>query len=1176
MHFSGVDIPLDLLEAHEEGRLVLFVGAGASMARPTNLPSFTGLAAELAAEFGASLRDDAEPEDIVLGRLDDREHTDVHASVHRHISKAKQGNSLHTALARLAKASKAVRIVTTNYDPFLSLALARDDVSFEEFHAPALPMGDDFEGIVYLHGSLKQHPRQLVVTDKDFGRAYLSDAWAARFLERMFSEYVVCFIGYSHKDVVLSYLARGLRPRSKRYAFTSEGDAASSRWSSLGISPIHYEGANEHRQMSACIEKWGNWAGSGLIDRHQLVSDLAGSSPSGIPDEDDFLERAIRDTVLMRAFCDRARGLEWLQWVANREVFTSIVQNSAEPLLVSQHLIADWFAENYGVSDDHSLTALAILRRSARRPNVVLWRAICRALQRVDEPRNWITLWTLWLLDNFDATAPGATEDLAGLLAEANALTETDVLMILEALLMPRPRASAGVLGDRIEYVVEVGDFWLEQIANKHFGTPLEESTAVAALPILEASLERVFLRNRVASGPHFDAWSFRREAVESVGPNFREETSDFVIDLARDCLDALIAAEHVELDLILRKWTNSDVPLLRRLAVYGWTRRTDISDTARLAWVLDKKLLFEADIHHELFALVASVLPTAGSDTYTRLLDEVLHGPDSKEQPSHDYEVFRHLVWITRLDPASIRAADALTALKKKHPDFSEPEHPDMTGYQTDVRWSTAEDEAPWGEQELHDLVRKDPKAAAQEIRMHQSKKESLDPYSWWGASTRIATVVSRWPEDGFLLLDHFRHDSRTLKAVIEGWAGVHKQEPLAGKILQTLVDLDLSEHGVAVAVLLAPRATNQTPGPPWHEFPDARDLALRTWEHLPRIPKTSSSDPVFEAINSPEGKLAEFWIEAIRHDWRKLKDDWDGVGGREREALDAILDPDSLRQLMAWPVLLYRLRFLYSADPMWTKFAILPLLDWNSSPFFAAGAWSVLLQSGGVNQALLEGGLKEGLVATARRVSDLTEGGQRQFSSIVASVMVHSLWSGQTKLQWLLDLTSSSSADSCAAFVSAIHIELGKGTRDLVDRSWNDWMKPYMKARMEGRPRGASPKEATALAEWVDVLSKTESIQKAVEVICTMPAGFKALLPRLRKMTDDRIRLAPRAFAQLLAHLLGNSSSPQHIGQELERVYMTLVHLDRVEVDDLLKIREEALRLGVHNAPAWPVPDR
>ena len=41
------------------------------------------------------------------------------------------------------------------------------------YQAPALPMGDSFDGMVYLHGNVDR-PEDMVLTDSDFGKAYVS------------------------------------------------------------------------------------------------------------------------------------------------------------------------------------------------------------------------------------------------------------------------------------------------------------------------------------------------------------------------------------------------------------------------------------------------------------------------------------------------------------------------------------------------------------------------------------------------------------------------------------------------------------------------------------------------------------------------------------------------------------------------------------------------------------------------------------------------------------------------------------------------------------------------------------------------------------------------------------------------------------------------------------------
>lgn len=69
--------------------------------------------------------------------------------------------------------------------------------------------------MVYLHGLLPQKAddtafNRLVVTSGDFGLAYLTERWAARFVSELFRNYVVCFIGYSINDPVLRYMMDAL------------------------------------------------------------------------------------------------------------------------------------------------------------------------------------------------------------------------------------------------------------------------------------------------------------------------------------------------------------------------------------------------------------------------------------------------------------------------------------------------------------------------------------------------------------------------------------------------------------------------------------------------------------------------------------------------------------------------------------------------------------------------------------------------------------------------------------------------------------------------------------------------------------------------------------------------------------------------------------------------------
>ena len=109
----------------------------------------------------------------------------------------------------------------------------------EIFTAPALPIGRSFSGIVHVHGDLGR-PSAMVLTDTEFGRAYLTEGWARRFLVDIFRYYSVLFVGYSHDDTVMNYLARSLpsEDTKERFALTTENET--SRWQNLGIRPIVY------------------------------------------------------------------------------------------------------------------------------------------------------------------------------------------------------------------------------------------------------------------------------------------------------------------------------------------------------------------------------------------------------------------------------------------------------------------------------------------------------------------------------------------------------------------------------------------------------------------------------------------------------------------------------------------------------------------------------------------------------------------------------------------------------------------------------------------------------------------------------------------------------------------------------------------------------------------------
>lgn len=334
-------IPDQLVKAQETGKLVVFAGAGISIPSPSNVPDFVDLTKTVAEKCGENFFKDRslmEQPDVILGRLD-RTYTqrDIHLIVKQLMSRNEsRPSTLHRLIPLLFRSPKDLKIVTTNYDTHLSKALEeypKRFLGYDTFVAPALPRGNDFRGIVYLHGNTNQEPRRLVVTNRDFGRAYLTEGWARDFLRDLYlSDYTILFIGYSHKDTIVDYLARGLgRTRSNRYAFVCEGDAQ--RWREINVNPIQYrlssDNLNSHIELQRVLDVWTSLADGDILEHRLEISQAVTIEPVSKPEIDNYISYCLKREDLTELFCECARDWSWLKWVEREGFLLSLFDRDA-------------------------------------------------------------------------------------------------------------------------------------------------------------------------------------------------------------------------------------------------------------------------------------------------------------------------------------------------------------------------------------------------------------------------------------------------------------------------------------------------------------------------------------------------------------------------------------------------------------------------------------------------------------------------------------------------------------------------------------------------------------------------------------------------------------------------------------------------------------------------------
>ena len=220
----------------------------------------------------------------------------------------KGATDTHAALLQLARCREgSVRLVTTNFDRVFERAAKRTQQHFNAYAAPMLPIpkSSRWDGLVYLHRLLPENAdnsalHRLVLTSGDFGLAYLTERWAARFVSELFRNYVVCFVGYSINDPVLRYMMDALAADRMLGEVTPQAYALGDfepgqeyvktiEWEAKGVAPVLCEvpeGGHDHSALHQTLRTWSDTYRDGILGKERIVVDYALARPSASTRQD--------------------------------------------------------------------------------------------------------------------------------------------------------------------------------------------------------------------------------------------------------------------------------------------------------------------------------------------------------------------------------------------------------------------------------------------------------------------------------------------------------------------------------------------------------------------------------------------------------------------------------------------------------------------------------------------------------------------------------------------------------------------------------------------------------------------------------------------------------------------------------------------------------------------------
>lgn len=1161
---ENVDLPLELIEAQESGNLVLFVGAGASISPPARLMGFFDLAKKLGNDARSNQPTEAEPLDQYLGALANKGF-----DVHRHARAAlnrtdSQPNDTHKAIIDLALSSKHPRIITTNFDALLGEACKLTGTELQQWVGPALPLGDDFSGIVQIHGTLDPNEQQMVLTDADFGQAYVTRSWASRFLTEVFSHFTVLFIGYSHRDPIMRYFSHGLPRNTSRFALLghekeSDFQDSKSLMEGFGITVIEYPALNGHEALPKALSEWARLSCLDKLGVRKEIEEILINFDNATPAEKDFLSRQVKTNEGIKNFSSIALKLSEskqdavYQWVRECDVFKQLFErtrNTAEFSEDSLCSLAEWSARfftrdpetNYEFWRCHWEFGALLHEEFSR---LLLSYASEAAQNSVDGDRTLITY--------LRTSLPGITAPLP---ADSRKLLDDEWKILSGAELSRLVEARAVVdsftfkypeLGRKLITFTPEWDLELAQLETGLSQLKIDSMLSMSAITrILVNSIYRIdALLIALNSGEHYDTLSSYRPSIKGVEHAYSDTPInpivDFIVEFARtNGADRIAIKELVE----------SGVILLERIAIYIVSFAQEISATKKLKWLMEHQQLIISRTHFpEVRELLLQVMAEAAAHERGEFLSFL------RDEFSQDLDEFKSLGIYKVLLAAKERcefwkeAENFKADIERVFPSFQNLTLSDTDNFRSADDLSYAAVLVDKIEQglDINDVlegffsqVKKDSFYASQMIRKESESLVLKSPK----LAMDMALEASKSERNSFT-------ESFVSSVLSSIDSASYSELTNELKLLSDSLTGHLSLTALARAIH---KASENELGA--REIQDLEQSIDSIWvRNRHRFNKEFQTDLRFTSyLNDWPGILVTATGRLIYSEWKTSREQWTGLPQDSRDRLKRFLDEAGPASSVVAQSFSASLRFFLSADEDFANENLISLFEKNEST--KLGAWVGFLAqpfyavdypiAGAILSLLYEGW---NFISEHQANRELSE----SFFKLITIVISKGPYPPET----VSDLLLSNITKLPEPLMEALYLKIGSELSGANGQNiWSNGVEEFIQARVNGIPRGMNLAERDALyklpfiapnlaIELFSVIGDTSAlaIEKVPDssIIANSPETVKKLLvdAYINRLTENGIEpKIAAAWKRGLERLNSNESISPEIGRLIAKL--------------------------------------
>ncbi|MFN2397219.1 MAG: SIR2 family protein [Gemmatimonadaceae bacterium] len=1108
------------------------------MGAPANLPSFRELAREIAEPSLPLLAKDEEALDRYLGRAEHVLNVKVQERARTKL-RARGGTHtpVHEHLVGLFGAPNDVRLITTNFDTHFTAA-ARAVFGAEHiphYVGPALPPGRDFRGIAHLHGSLDQPQDRLVLTQKDFAAAYMTEGWAARFLVGVFAERTILFIGYRLGDPVMQYLISALPPTKRWYAFCHEQEQA--RWAEHDVTPVTFNtrgDGDRFGDLNEGLERWYWYAHASAVDHNRELRRLLSLGPPSSPQDADYLRVRLATQPGRVTFWNAATEPEWFAWVAVEKLLDPLFdEQSGAPEIA---FWARWCLSHFCTGENPPM--LHFCRRRSLRLNPTFALELALHLARTDPlPPRPVLRQLVALLVNQSARPPKGADPYDWLLRKlVDAAYAEEALAILgwmtQVSLEPLGRfhfafedeaedlSQLPTLANRIALHVAPDD--IDQFLATH-GPALAELAAEGIVALAEQRLIEAYLLLDLAksAGRSFDWLSYGRTSIAPSNQDAAAHAEDVLVALVRIGLDYWRDHSRDRLKTFAQRYSADDRRLLKRLALYALAGCGSVSPEDVLAMAVEKRWASDFWIRPELYRLLKAHYDAASEDAKNRFITSLRDDNSWGEFDEHKAHArFSLSQLIVRLSPSSSVTRAFAAEEKAAHPQWQEQD-PDGFLTRVEVGWGT---DMP-SSIEPDQMVRWAPAEALERIvteleTMNASEgrqpllgaiQQAVRAKANWGAGLLSAAAATAAAPSG--VVEAIFWGLREASCTVEDELGV--LECVAGWGWPDDVTYMLSS-------VLERWATNVKDASQINLL-DALDKAA---DAVFVRAKTALSNLLSEtgwterAINHPAGHAASvWWIVA------NARDRIDGqfvvtIDKDERDRWERVLSDDTAAGAHARVILGMASDRLSTGDYPWAERVVFPAFDPSAGAEQAAQLWDGRLMHRSWSWTTVAG-LRPYFSRFFANSGELVPARSREIGDWVGLLITHPIES-RFSLTELQQFVHHATLDARRAFADALPRHLARLTSEARTELWQKVLAPYWSDRRTNMPVALDPSEVVEMISWIVALP--EVAEAAMAELAQTPGQQLVYADRIIrdwKRNDSWVGAHPREATAIIKWL-------------------------------------------------------